>query len=147
MAVLPVRGSASCAPPTRAAHWAPGPLYARLQRPGGQVSPCGRSPLGVPPVPWRPDPARAVQGADALAWLRGACDAATAGPPAAEAATFAAARAEAFPPAAANAYRHLRPHDFSDAVLALPQEEVQARARPAGARERVKGRYRVYGVG
>jgi len=103
------------------------PPRSTLGRPGGAVR------AGALPVTKRPDLTQAAQGADALAWLRGACEAATAGPPAAEAATFAAARAEAFPPGAANAYRHLRPHDFSDAVLALPQEEVQARARQAGS--------------
>ncbi|KAK9819275.1 hypothetical protein WJX81_004556 [Elliptochloris bilobata] len=64
--------------------------------------------------------------AEAQAWLRAACDAASAGSLAGEAETYAAARGEAFSPGAANAYRHLRVHDFSDTVAALPQEELQA---------------------
>ncbi len=68
------------------------------------------------------------QGTEVQAWLRGACEAATGGPLAGAAETYATARAEAFPPSAANAYRHLRIHDFSDAVAALPQEEVQVPA-------------------
>ena len=66
-----------------------------------------------------------AQNAEAQAWLRGACDAASAGPLAGEAGTYAAARVEAFPADAANAYRHLRVHEFSDTVAALPQEELQ----------------------
>lgn len=44
---------------------------------------------------------------------------------AASAGDYACAREQAFPPSDDNAYRHLRVADFSDAVAALPPEELQ----------------------
>jgi hypothetical protein len=68
------------------------------------------------------------QAQDVQGWLKRACKAAVDGPLAGSADDYACAREQAFPAAEAdNAYRHLRTADYSDAVAALPPEELQVR--------------------
>lgn len=69
---------------------------------------------------------RPEQAQDVQAWLKRACQAALDGPLAASADDYACAREQAFPlEEPDNAYRHLRVADYSDAVAALPPEELQ----------------------
>ena len=69
-----------------------------------------------------------VQAQDVQQWLRRACAAAVDGPLARAAGDYACARQQAFPAEEGkNAYRHLRIADYSDAVAALPPEELQVR--------------------
>ncbi|CAL8471120.1 g10662 [Coccomyxa elongata] len=63
--------------------------------------------------------------ADVQQWLKRACKEASEGPMAESAADYACARQQAFPPSDDNAYCHLRVADFSDAVAALPPDELQ----------------------
>lgn len=58
-------------------------------------------------------------------WLKRACQEATEGRMAGQAADYVCARQQAFLPSDDNAYRHLRVADFSDAVAALPADELQ----------------------
>lgn len=62
-------------------------------------------------------------------WLKRACTEATEGPTAQLLSDFECARQQAFPASDDNAYRHLRVSDFSDAVAALPPEELQVTHR------------------
>jgi hypothetical protein len=62
---------------------------------------------------------------DAQQWLKQACKLAIEGPMANLAKDFACAREQAFPSRDENVYSHLRLSDFSDAVAALPPEELQ----------------------
>ena len=66
-----------------------------------------------------------AQAPDVQLWLRRACGEATEGSLAESAGDYACARQEAFPASDDNAHRHLRVSDFSDAVAALPPEELQ----------------------
>ncbi|GIM07875.1 hypothetical protein Vretimale_11930 [Volvox reticuliferus] len=54
------------------------------------------------------------------------------------AADWKAVANESFPPSAANEYRHLRLADFSDAINALPREEVEAAVQGGGAMQDVE---------
>ena len=69
------------------------------------------------------------QAADAQQWLRQACALAVGDALGVAARDYACARREAFPPdEPRNLYGHLRVADFSDAVAALPPEELQVGA-------------------
>ena len=65
------------------------------------------------------------QAADVQQWLKRACEEASEGRMAESAADYTCARQQAFPLSDDNAYRHLRVADFSDAVAALPPDELQ----------------------